>query len=79
MKDRRKEILKAVKETVASWRRQLGQDICTDVQVLGRLAWYTFQPESPMGYTVEVGLVTGESHHKGNGSGSFWTDWEETY
>ena len=79
MKDRKKEIIKSVKETVASWRRQHGQNICTDVQVLGRYAWYTFQPGEPQGYTVEVDLVSGESHHKGNGSGCFWTDWKEAY
>lgn len=79
MKDRKKEILDAVKATVASWRRKHGKDICTDVQVLGRYAWYTFQPDSPQGYTVEVDLSTGESHHKGKGAGCFWTDWEATY
>lgn len=79
MKNRRDEILNAVKNTVASWRRQHGKEICSDVQVVGSMAYYTFQPKSSMGCTVEVDLSTGESHHKGKGAGSFWTDWEETY
>ncbi len=79
MKNRRDEILNAVKNTVASWRRQHGKEICSDVQVVGSMAYYTFQPGEPQGYTVEVDLATGESHHKGNGSGCFWTEWEEAY
>ena len=79
MKNRREEILGAVKSTIEGWRRQHGLDICTDVQVVGSMAYYTFQPGSPMGYTVEVDLESGESHHKGRGAGSFWTDWEATY
>lgn len=79
MKNRREEILGAVKSTIEGWRRQHGLDICTDVQVFGRYAMYSFQPGEPQGYTVEVDLTTGESHHKGNGEGCFWTDWEECY
>lgn len=79
MKNRREEILNEVKNTVEEWRRQHGKEICSDVQVVGNMAYYTFQPESSMGYTVEVDLSTGESHHKGRGAGSFWTDWEATY
>lgn len=77
MKNRR--ILEAIKNTVEGWRHQYGRSICSDVQVFGRYAMYTFQPGEPQGYTVEVDLVTGESHHKGNGAGCFWTEWEETY
>ena len=79
MKNRREEILEAVKNTVEGWRRQYGRSICSDVQVVGRMAYYTFQPGEPQGYTVEIDLSTGESHHKGRGAGSFWTDWEATY
>ena len=79
MKNRREEILNEVKNTVEGWRRQYGNYICTDVQVVGRMAYYIFQPDSPMGYTVEVDLESGESHHKGRGAGSFWTEWEATY
>lgn len=77
--NRREEILEAVKNTVEAWRRLHGHDICTDVQVLGDCAYYVFQPGKPQGYTVEVDLSNGESHHKGNGTGCLWTNWEEAY
>ena len=79
MKNRREEILEAVKNTVEGWRRKYGPGICTDVQVFGRYAMYSFQPGEPQGYTVEIDLESGESHHKGNGEGCFWTEWEEAY
>lgn len=72
-------MFESMKATVRELRRQYGPDICTDVQVSGQYAWYTVQPGNVQGYTLEVDLSTGESHHKGNGEGCFWTDWEQTY
>lgn len=75
----RQEILDAMNAEIKEARSQSGPDICTDLQVLGRYAWFTFMPDSPQGYTIEVDLETGESHHKGRGQGCFWTDWQATY
>lgn len=68
------ENLDNLRDEVQSLRAQYGHDICTDIVVDEDTASYTFMPNDPTGYTMEVYLPTGERRHCGLGAGCFWVD-----
>lgn len=38
--------------------------------------FFSVMPDDVTGYTVQINPETGESRHRGNSAGCFWTEWE---